>query len=270
MGLRRNKKAEEPENLERWLISYSDFMTLLVAFFVVMYAISSVNEGKYRVLSQTLLNVFTHAPTSAHPIRLSKHSALKPPVHPVHVAPQVPRVISKPMSFQGSASLEPVMESIRRSLSSLIASGKVKVRRTPRGVVVRLNSDLLFPSGSDVMTAQAVPILSRLGLILQTIPYRVEVQGYTDPRPIHTERFPNNWSLSVARAVTVVRLFQVLGVGPGRMAASGYGKYHPVATNATAAGRAKNRRVDVVILAKRGSHRGALGLNPSDFSAGAP
>jgi len=262
MGLRRQKKAEEPENLERWLISYSDFMTLLVAFFVVMYAISSVNEGKYRVLSETLLSVFTHTPTSAHPIRLSRHSSMKPPVHPVSIEPKIQPVVSTPVSFQGSDNLEPVLESIRKSMASLIASGKVKVKRTPRGVMVQVNADLLFPTGSDVMTAEAVPILSRLGLILQTIPYPVEVQGYTDPRPIHTARFPNNWSLSVARAVTVVRLFQVLGVAPKRMVAAGYGQYHPVASNKTPAGRAANRRVEILILAKRSLNQRTWALSP--------
>lgn len=250
MGLRRKKKTEEHEDLERWLISYADFMTLLVAFFVVMYAISSVNEGKYQVLSQTLMNVFTHTPTSAQPIRFSSHARLKPLVHAVKVAPSIPRVVSLSVTSRGDKNLEPLLESIRKAFASLIASGQAQVKRTPLGIEVQLNADLLFPSGSDMLTMRAIPILSRMGVILEALSYPVEVEGYTDSRPIHNTLFSSNWNLSVARAVTVVKLFQVLNVAPQRMVAAGFGKYHPVASNRTAAGRAKNRRVEILIIAK--------------------
>ncbi len=268
MGLRRKKKTEEPEDLERWLISYSDFMTLLVAFFVVMYAISSVNEGKYQVLSQTLMSVFTHAPTSAQPIRFPNHARLKPLVHAVKVAPSIPRVIPLSAASQGDENLAPLLKSIRKAFASLIASGQAQVKRTPLGIEVQLNADLLFPSGSDMLTMQAIPILSRMGIILETLSYPVEVEGYTDSRPIHTPRFTSNWNLSVARAVTVVKLFQVLDVAPQRMVAAGFGKYHPVASNRTAAGRAKNRRVEILILAKDHLNGGNWPVVPSSGAAG--
>lgn len=250
MGLRRKKKTEEPEDLERWLISYADFMTLLVAFFVVMYAISSVNEGKYQVLSQTLMSAFTHTPTSAQPIRFPSHTRLKPLVHKVKVAPSLPRVVPLPITSQGDKKLESILKSIRKAFAALIASGEAQVKRTPSGIEVRFNADLLFPSGSDMLTMRAIPILSRMGVILEALSYPVEVEGYTDSRPIHNARFSSNWNLSVARAVTVVKLFQVLDVAPQRMVAAGFGKYHPVASNRTAAGRTKNRRVEILILAK--------------------
>lgn len=255
MSSRRKNKPEEAENLERWLISYSDFMTLLVAFFVVMYAISSVNEGKYRVLSATLMSVFTHAPTSTMPIRLASHVSMTPSVKPVRIAPNIPRVVPTPMNFQPESNLAPILTSVKRALAPLIKKGEVSIGHSKIGIVIHINADLLFPSGSALMNVTAIPILSRLGMILQTVPNPIQIQGYTDNRPIHTAQFPSNWSLSVARAVTVVQLLKVLGVSPRRMVAAGYGKYHPIASNKTVAGRSKNRRVDIVILANSWRYR---------------
>lgn len=251
---RRRKEPEEHENLERWLISYSDFMTLLVAFFVVMYAISSVNEGKYRVLSEALMHVFTHVPVAAAPIEIPHGSNSIPLLRPPQIRPNPPQIIDRPV--MESAPLQSLLDSIRKALAPLIKEGKVRVEMNRYGIIVHINADVLFPTGSDLMTVEAIPIISRLGVLLQAVKNPIEVQGYTDNRPIHTSKFPSNWSLSVARAVTVVTLFRVLGVNPSDMVAAGYGKYHPIATNATATGRARNRRVDVVILAKAlGSYR---------------
>ncbi len=260
---RRHKKAEEKEDLERWLISYSDFMTLLVAFFVVMYAISSVNEGKYRVLSQTLMSVFTHVPTSTQPIRLARHSSTASPVSPVKVGPNVPQIVSRPLQMQGTNSLQPILISVRQALARMIKRGEVSVSQSRLGIVIHIKADILFPTAKALLSVNAIPILSRLGLVLQAIPNPVQIQGYTDNRAIHSREFSSNWSLSVARAVTILQLFKVLGVDPRRMVAAGYGKYHPIASNKTALGRSRNRRVDIVILANSWRKRAIQPLIPA-------
>lgn len=253
-GTRRRKQPEEHADLERWLISYSDFMTLLVAFFVVMYAISSVNEGKYRILSETLMHVFTHVPIVSQPIDISQRSSSPIVIRPPDIRPALPSIAHIQQLAPGSGSLRLLLAKIRKTLEPLIKQGKVRVDRTRFGIVVHINSDVLFPTGSDLMTVDAIPIISHLGLLLETVDNPIQVRGYTDNRPIHTARFPSNWNLSVARAVTVVALFKVIGVDPRHMVAAGYGQYHPIAPNTTAAGRARNRRVDIVILAKDGDH----------------
>ncbi len=249
-GRGRKSPEEEPENLERWLISYSDFMTLLVAFFVVMYAISSVNVAKYRVLSQTLMNVFSHVPMAVHPIEIEHHSTMSPPVQAPDIRPALPQVVSRPIPLQSPPTMQPLLSSIRKALAPLIKHGQVHIDTSQLGIVVHINSDVLFPTGSSLMNGDAIPIISKLGMVLQTVNNPVQVQGYTDNRPIHNSHYSSNWSLSVARSVTVVSLFQVLGVAPGRMVAAGFGETHPIATNSTRSGRARNRRVDIVILAK--------------------
>lgn len=252
---RKRHHGEEPENHERWLISYSDFMTTLLALFVVLYSVSSVNMGKYRVLSETLMSVFRHIPTSTSPIRLSTRTDVKSPIKPVKISPQRVSISQSPSTLSGETSLRPIAIDIEKALAPMIRKGEVTVTRNSLGVVIHIKSDLLFPSGSNLLNTSALPVLSRLGLELQTLHNPIQIQGYTDNLPIHNSKFANNWELSTSRAVTILQLFQVLGVSPRRMVAAGFGQYHPIASNKTPAGRAKNRRVDIVILARSWQNR---------------
>jgi chemotaxis protein MotB len=250
----RKKAHEEHENHERWLVSYADFITLLFAFFVVMYSISSLNEGKYKVLSQTLIAAFTGQPTTPNPVQTGQPFSSVPAAIDLPPVPKPPRpeVVQPgrggPAAKEVQSTLEGVARQIQELLASSIRKGDVRVRLTPLGVVIDIHDTVLFESGQADLTPQAQQLLEQIAGVLQTVPYPIQVNGYTDDRPIHTAQFRSNWALSAARAVSVVEMFISQGVKPDQLVAAGYGQYHPVASNATAQGRAANRRVSIVIV----------------------
>ncbi|MEW6559893.1 MAG: flagellar motor protein MotD [Pseudomonadota bacterium] len=250
----RKKAHEEHENHERWLVSYADFITLLFAFFVVMYSISSLNEGKYKVLSQTMIAAFTGQPTTPNPVQVgqpfnSMPSAIDLPPIPKQ---QKPEIIQPGRGGPGAKEVQKTLEGVARQieslLSSLIRKGDVQVRMTPLGVVIDIHDTVLFASGQAELTPQAQELLDQIAQVLHGVDYPIQVNGYTDDRPINTPLYRSNWALSSARAVSVVEMFIAQGVRPEQLVAAGYGQYHPVASNDTAKGRAANRRVSVVIV----------------------
>lgn len=273
---RRKKKAEEHVNHERWLVSYADFITLLFAFFVVMYALSSVNEGKYRVLAQSLVHAFNSPSRSLAPIQVGDLSRttvkttrrIDLPESPLDIplsaftsslrdhsdADMTKTVLSEsaPVAAAEMHSIELMASRIEKALSGLIERKLVVVRRNPRWIEVRINTSVLFDSGSATLSPGAVQVLERVAEILRPFPNRIHVQGFTDNVPINTPAYPSNWELSGARAASVVRLMIDYGVNPNRLAATGYGEYHPIAENSTLEGRAQNRRVALVVLAASG------------------
>lgn len=246
----RRKKAEEHENLERWLVSYADFITLLFAFFVVMYSISSVNEGKYRVLSDSLVAAFKQTPRHLQPIQFGdRPSSLRPQSGtPEAATGSMLEMRSTPPGVQTPA-MAKIADKLDKALSSFVDEHLIRVRRDALWVEVEISERVLFPSGSARLGARAVPVLRKVAGILEEVPNPVQVEGFTDNVPISTPVFPSNWELSAARAASVVHLFMREGVAPRRMAAVGYGEFRPVADNDTPAGREKNRRVVVVVLA---------------------
>lgn len=245
----RKKPHEEHENLERWLVSYADFITLLFAFFVVMYAISSVNEGKYRVLSDTLVSAFRDTPTSDKIVRLETRQAeiLSGSGHPVGRAPPQP-IHVKPEQQQMADKMKKVAKSVLEAMQPLIQNGQVRVIQSPKGVTVEINASVLFKSGEAVLQPQSMETLVAVAKVLAQTDNAVQVEGHTDNVPIRSPVFPSNWELSSARAGSVVRLFSELGVPPERMMAIGYADNRPLDTNATVDGRGRNRRVNVLIL----------------------
>lgn len=279
---RSRRNHHEVENHERWLVSYADFITLLFAFFVVMYAISSVNEGKYRVLSEVMVEAFRSPPRSMKPIqvgelmrspvrdpieRISRSDVIMPvpDLRPVAVPliqqdlrpvldraeplPPAPAETQPPPPDQPSADpLDEVMVQLKAAMSELIEADIVKLRRTDRWVELEITNSILFPSGSADLGPQAMQPLQRIAGVLKEIPNRVQVEGFTDNVPISNPVFPSNWELSAARAASVVHLLARAGVRPERMAAIGYGEFRPVASNATEEGRRRNRRVVMVIV----------------------
>lgn len=243
---RRKPKHEEHENLDRWLVSYADFITLLFAFFVVMYSISSVNEGKYRVLSDSIIAAFRTPQRSTKPISLS------PKAKSVMLNEGAPiRAPLIQIPHAPGAQMQHIASELRDALRPLINQKLIKVSSNKLWVEVEMNTRILFPSGSAVLESTATPVLRALAGVLNKLPNPVQVEGYTDNVPISTLVYPSNWELSTARASSVVRLFARAGVDPGHMAAIGYGEYRPLASNETAAGRNRNRRVVVVILANK-------------------
>lgn len=230
-------KHEEHENHERWLVSYADFITLLFAFFVVMYSISSVNVGKYRTVSESIkaaLNPIVSPPSSPTPLALS---ASKQAV----TAPDTP------------GSKDVAIRKLRNLVKGIKASPQLSlVRITERvngDIVITIPDQLLFNSGEAAVRSEALPFLEGLSAAIVELNRYTRVEGHTDNVPIRTAQFPSNWELSAARAVMVVRVLSELFAVPSeRLAAVGHADTRPVTPNLDMEQRAKNRRVEVVIL----------------------
>jgi len=239
----RKKFRDEEEHVDRWLVSYADFITLLFAFFVVMYAISSVNEGKYKLVSSSLVSAFKTLPRSLKPIQVGEIS------RSVNN-----NVINTPVKKSSSEiqeqNLSKLADKIELEMMPLIESNKVIMRRSKKWLELEMNTKILFNSGHFTIVASAKRDLSKMAKILAPFPNPINVEGFTDNVPIKNNLFPSNWELSAARAASVVHLFSRQGVEPNRMSAIGYGQYRPVADNATLAGRHKNRRVVIAVLAQ--------------------
>ena len=269
---RRRKKAPEHVNHERWIVSYADFITLLFAFFVVMYSVSSVNEGKYRVLSQTLTTAFQDAGRSLDPIQVGE---LKQQGGEILGSKRESALIETenklgPGTYQDTGSQGLAQENlidlptdegqrmrflaatIEDMLSDYVDKELVDVSFSEDRVRVNMKDKMLFGSGSAQLSSTAVKALRDISRVLGTVPNSVMVEGNTDNRPIHTEEFPSNWELSAARAASVVHLLTRFDVDPSRLSAIGYGEHRPVADNDSDEGRAKNRRVTLVILGLNG------------------
>lgn len=256
----RKKPPEEHENHERWLVSYADFITLLFAFFVVMYSISSVNEGKYRVMSNSLVVAFGKPGASLNPIQLGKPNSTQGLDSAARKRDSsfIPLPMPEIPIDEGGAKdrqMKRMEQEIKRSMKGLIDKDLVKVRRNKKGVEVEIKSSVLFASGSARLQIVAIATLSKIAKILARQNYNIQVEGFTDNVPINTIAFPSNWELSAARSASVVHLFTRNGVEPQRMAAIGFGEYRPVTSNQTEQGKNRNRRVVVVIRPTSGQRR---------------
>src|SRR5215510_8616478 len=280
----RRKKHEEHVNHEAWAIPYGDLITLLLAFFVVMYSMSSVNEGKYRILSDSLVAAFRGAPKTLAPINIGQEATgkggdaqlqgIKPTVlmklrdpRPVPEAeeelermkmkPRIETGIRLPMAVpqqpggtgnEVRGALIRMAQEVEQALQSLIDQKLVVVRQEKLWIEVEIRTDILFASGESQISPTAVNVLQQIATILKPFPNPVRVEGHTDNRPITTKAFPSNWELSAARAASVVHLFTRAGMDPARLAVIGLGENRPAQSNATAEGRNANRRVLLVIL----------------------
>jgi len=243
----RKKLPEEHENMERWLVSYADFITLLFAFFVVMYAISSVNEGKYRVMSDSLISAFKEAPSSDKLIQMDTKS----PEMLTGTGKPIGKTVPQPQTVerqQAADRMKKVAKNVLQAMQPLIQDGQVRVTQSPRGITVEINASVLFKSGDAILQPQSSEALAAVAHVLTQIENPIQVEGHTDNIPINSPSLPSNWELSSARAGSVVRLFTERGVPAARMVAIGYADNRPVDTNATLDGRSRNRRVNVLIL----------------------
>ncbi|CAG0945156.1 Motility protein B [Gammaproteobacteria bacterium] len=253
--MRRRAHAEEHENHERWLVSYADFITLLFAFFVVMYSLSSVNEGKYRVLSDSLVSAFRNVNINTRGQQVAPGATTPAP------APALPQIKPKqPVTAaqareeerrrQARAKMRDMARDIKEVLAPLVKEGKVSVAEGLRGITVEINASVLFPVGEARLQPAAAKALRAVAEVTAAADFPIVVEGHTDPTPIATPQFPSNWELSGARASSVVRLFADAGVAPQRLTATGYGEQRPVSSNDTPEGRARNRRVTILIEAQ--------------------
>ncbi|WP_036213128.1 flagellar motor protein MotD [Massilia alkalitolerans] len=228
------------ENHERWLISYADFITLLFAFFVVMYAISIVNEGKYAVLSEALGDAF-----GGRSVAPQAHTSVEPVLPLSHIVNRKRQEAAR----RERERMEILAKDLTATLMPLVKSGQVRVTQNARGIGIELNASVLFAQGEATLQQEAREVLGAVAGLLKDAPQRIEVEGHTDNLPITNERYASNWELSAVRAASVVRLFIESGVQDLRLSAIGHGATRPVAPNDTPANQARNRRVAVMILA---------------------
>jgi chemotaxis protein MotB len=228
-------------------VSYADFITLLFAFFVVMYAISQVNEGKYRVLSDSLLQAFKPdgASSSIIPSRDPHSSAPLSPIARLTIQRQ------EALRRAREERMRNIARQVMQALAPLVQTGQVRVTQSARGIAVEINASMLFQSAQATLEPESERALISVAQVLAANDNGVEVEGHTDREPINTPQFPSNWELSGARASSVVRLFIDHGVAADRLVASGYADTRPVETNDSPEGRARNRRVTVLIRPER-------------------
>lgn len=260
----RRKAEEEVDNKERWLVSYADFITLLFAFFVVMYSISSVNEGKYKVLSDSLEGVFNSPQKSAVPIQIGdipvkseQHDAPAINIMPVIKAPDPLDEQKKLQEMQEQEELKQIAGEFENQFDDLIFEQKVSVQKKDDWIEISLDDTVVFNSGGVEPIDEALPIIEKIARIMQGHDNAMLIEGHTDNIPIRGSVFPSNWELSAARAASVVRYLALEGVSPSRMGAMGYGEFQPVVRNDTPQGRQKNRRV-VLLVSKSNSLRQSL------------
>lgn len=265
---RKHKKHEDHENHERWLVSYADFITLLFAFFVVMYAISSVNEGKYRVLSDSLVSAFQKAPRSTLPIPVGKEAPSPSPASEnliKHALPVRKGDAAQDMRRkQQEVKMKSIAKDILQVLAPLVKGGQVSVTQSSRGIAVQINASVLFAPGLANLEGESIKVLTAVAKVLAPAENAIQVEGYSDNSPIRTPAYPSNWELSSARASSVVRLFVNNGVAPERLVAMGYGENRAVDSNNTVEGRARNRRVTIMILSEAQEKVTELPVSPSN------
>jgi chemotaxis protein MotB len=283
----RKRKHEDHINHEAWAIPYGDLITLLLAFFVVMYAISSINEGKFRVLSDSLQAAFRGTPRTIEPVQVGEKTRgsgadiamtivqqsmidgqPRKMLEAIHVD-GAPDTGVGPAPYPGAGQtghaqplgsehpiakqLARVADELETALKSLVDANLVAVRRHEFWLEVEVRTDILFASGAATLSDKAIPALDALAGTLVKYPNPVRVEGHTDNQPINTKYYPSNWELSAARAASVVHRFARAGVDPARLSVIGFGENRPTHTNDTTAGRVANRRVVIVILAGEGA-----------------
>jgi chemotaxis protein MotB len=254
----RKKKHEDHVNHEAWAIPYGDLVTLLFALFTVMYAMSSVNEGKFRVLSDAMIAAFNGAPKSMRPLNMGEPEPGKGGEQPlIGITPTAlikiknqdsPAPAPKAPSADMPGSLIRLERDVQDAMRALIDAKLITVKRESMWLEIEINTDILFPSGSGAFSSSAEPVLDKLAEVLKPFPNPIRVEGHTDDRPIHTAAFPSNWELSAARAASVVHQFTKQGIDPLRLEIVGFGEFHPRQANSSAEGRNANRRVAVLVL----------------------
>lgn len=241
---RRQKRAEHDNN-DRWLISYADFITLLFAFFVVMYSISSVNEGKYKTFGESL-NVALTQQSGSKPVAINIADNKADKNARVLVDKRTASLLEQQRKMREE--MAAVRENLRKVMAGMIADGQVGISQNNRGVVVDISASTLFREGQANVQPAALETLRQVAEVLGRETRSIEVEGHTDDVPIKNAQFPSNWELSAGRASSVVRILVGDGVPETRLTAVGMAANHPIEKNDTPEHRARNRRVSITIL----------------------
>jgi chemotaxis protein MotB len=251
--IERRKGHQEHENHERWLVSYADFITLLFAFFVVMFASSQTDKSKAKQISEAVEKALSEGKSMGVPPAVAKilggtvddkgqgNAQMKGPGGAQKAAKEAPT--------EEVLELTPSMKSLNVQLKAEIDSGKVEISMEPRGLVVSLKETAFFPAGGDNLQAESLSTIEKLAAALNAISNPLRIEGHTDSKPIHTARFRSNWELSAARAIAMMETLATrFHVSYNRMAIVGFADTQPEVSNDTVEGRARNRRVDIVIM----------------------
>lgn len=262
----RKARREKKDDSERWMISYADLLTLLLAFFIVLYSRTHLDVSRIKSIARGMIVAFHGNPAvlmnNAHGGSgiLSHESAAVPtprpspaPVHPMAPVPESSLV--KQLSVRAKE-LNKAEAALKKVLHPLLKTQQVTLSRQPLSLRIRLNAELLFPNAKATLTQPADHLLTKIATVIRSIPtnYPIIVQGYTNDQPIHTAQFPSNWELSVARAVSVVHLFIKDKVAGEQLSAQGFSHYHPLKSNRTTEGLTVNRRVEIVIRSPMAAH----------------
>jgi len=246
------KPMATPENHERWLVSYADFITLLFAFFVVMFASTQSDKSKARAVSESVKDALEHGQfsnTLSIMLGKGKHDNSKMPTNPERVPQSENLPPQTGLPVRVPADLAKSLAKLQQGLDVDLKDGKLALKLEGRGLVISLREATFFASGDDTVAPGSYPILAKIASEIQAFSNPVRLEGYTDSQPIHTSRFRSNWELSVARGIAMLDLLQnKFGVPADRLSVAGYAENAPVDSNDTEEGRAHNRRVDVVIL----------------------
>ena len=244
------KKAANHANHERWLVSYADFITLLFAFFVVMFASAQSGKGKAAEVSQSVRNALEHGQLSAAVSTVlgrGRHESKQAPLTKVPAKQQ--ENPPPPEPDKHPADLKPYLDILQKGLRDELKTGKLEVKLEGRGLIISMREAAFFNSGVETVSPGSMEILARIAAIVRELPNPVRLEGHTDSRPIHTPRFSSNWALSAARSIAMLEILRdKFGIPESRMAVAGYGENAPTDTNDTEEGRAHNRRVDLVLL----------------------
>jgi chemotaxis protein MotB len=254
----RKKKPAEHVNHERWLISYADFITLLFAFFVVMFASSQTDKGRAQQVSDSVTKALEGKHMSAMIAAVLGGAADKTGqgsamMHGPGGSNKTEQLIPADPKAQKMAELLPSLKVLTEDLKKEIEAGRIQISMQPRGLVVSFAQAALFPSGEDVIAPDAYAGLEKVARAISKLPNPVRLEGHTDAVPIHTQRFRSNWDLSAARSIALMEILTArFEVPRTRLSIAGYADNAPVAPNDSEAGRARNRRVDIVVLNEQG------------------
>jgi chemotaxis protein MotB len=254
MARKKKRQEEEHENLERWLVSYADFITLLFAFFVTMYSISRVDEKKMGSVVESLQRAlgstaaWQEGKKQDTGVFQTSDKALEVAVVPVNSE-----------KGQGKDDFEKLAAEIKKNIKEGQKNNggegdlnQLKFILDKRGLVLRFSERFFFDSGEASVRPEVIPMLNSIAQTLEKIPNHIRIEGHTDSVPINTPRFPSNWELSTARATSIVHFVLThYRFEPTRLSAAGYGEFRPISSNKTHDGRSQNRRVDIVILSAK-------------------
>lgn len=253
----RRKKHPEPENHERWLVSYADFITLLFAFFVVMFASSQADKGKAEQVSNSVKQALERDHVTAMVAAVLGGSTDTKGYGSAMTKGPGGTETKRDPRVEGGGREKPLgalAESLASELTPAIEAGEIQIGMTERGLVVSFAQTTLFPSGEDVISPDAYEGVGKVASAIARMPNHIRLEGHTDAVPINTPRFHSNWDLSSARAIALLKILtERFGVPPDKLSVAGYADTAPVASNETGEGRARNRRVDIVILNDQGA-----------------